>query len=259
MTTALTLDDPRYFDRLARAESSHWWTLGMWRLAEHWLDRALRGRRGLRALDVGCGAGAQMARLAARAEIARVVGIDPSPAALRHAGPGGVALGSAQALPFASESFDVVTCFDVMQHLLAGSDVKAASEIRRVLRPGGVALIRSNGRGLRPGASPDRHPYRLRELVRAMEAGGLCVEMSTYANCLPGVAAEVLARLSSRSSRLGHPAGRGLRLDSPGRFRNRVMGRISAIEAFAAGRLGIRLPVGHSTMVLATAGPGGAS
>ena len=261
MTSALTLEDPRYFDRLARAEMSHWWTLGMWRLASLWLDWALRGRRDLWALDVGCGAGMQLARLADRPEIVRVVGIDPSPSALGFAEEGSVARGSALALPFGSDSFDVVTCLDVMQHLPAGGDARAASEIFRVLRPGGVALIRANGRGLWPGVSPDRPPYRLRELVAAVESGGLRVVAASYANCLPSVAAEVLGMLPGvprkQTRSLGHPAGRGLRLDSPGPIRNRVMGGIAAAEVVVAGRLGIRLPVGHSTMVLATAGPGG--
>ena len=41
VTPALTIDDPAYFDRLAEVEAAHWWSLGMWRLASHWLDAAL--------------------------------------------------------------------------------------------------------------------------------------------------------------------------------------------------------------------------
>ena len=77
-----TIHDPAYFARLAEVEFVHWWSAGMWRIAAHWLDRRLRGRSGLRALDVGCGTGGPLVRLADRPEIADVIGLDPSPSAL---------------------------------------------------------------------------------------------------------------------------------------------------------------------------------
>jgi SAM-dependent methyltransferase len=46
--------------------------------------------------------------------------------------------GDATSLPFASDSFDAVTAFDVFEHVVA--DDRAASEAWRVLRPGGVLL-----------------------------------------------------------------------------------------------------------------------
>src|SRR6185437_6542930 len=85
MTAALTIDRAGYFDRLAEVESAHWWSLGMWRLAAHWLEAALRGRRGLAALDVGCGTGLTAVRLARLEPIGSVVGLDPSPHAMAHA------------------------------------------------------------------------------------------------------------------------------------------------------------------------------
>jgi SAM-dependent methyltransferase len=47
--------------------------------------------------------------------------------------------GDATALPFASESFDAVTMFDLLEHVQ--NDKKAISEALRVLRPGGFLLI----------------------------------------------------------------------------------------------------------------------
>ena len=47
--------------------------------------------------------------------------------------------GNATALPFANESFDAITMFDLLEHVQ--DDKKAVSEALRVLRPGGFLLI----------------------------------------------------------------------------------------------------------------------
>ena len=73
----------------------------------NWPRIGSRGRsgddRGLVALDVGCGSGLSLLRLAGHREIARVVGLEPDPGALRlarrHRG-FELVRGSALALPF---------------------------------------------------------------------------------------------------------------------------------------------------------------
>jgi SAM-dependent methyltransferase len=246
MTAAPTIDDPRYFDRLADVEARHWWALGMWRLASAWLDRALAGRHGVRALDVGCGAGLTALRLGARPEISAVVGLDLSPEALRHARRRHplVFRGSALSLPFASGRFDLVTCFDVLQHLPPGGDRRAAAELARVLAPGGVALVRSNGRGW----SGDGSSYRLAQLIEVVASSGLVVRRASYANCLPSLIQEVRGQAGRG---LPHPSGGGLTIAVPPPWINRLMGTVAAVEALLAGRLGVTLPFGHSTLALA--------
>ncbi|MBX6312574.1 MAG: methyltransferase domain-containing protein [Isosphaeraceae bacterium] len=254
MGTGLTLDQPVYFDRLAEIEATHWWARGMWRLTSLWLDEALQGRRGLRVLDVGCGTGWVLSRFRQRGEVAWAIGVDPSPVALARArryGEGGLARGDARSLPFADRSFDMVTCFDVLQHLDAGGDRQALRELRRVLRPGGLALIRANGRGWARGHGERAAPYRLRDLTRMLEDSGLAVRRATYANCLPALAQELRGRLRPSSGHRSHPAGGGLQIWMPPPWWNRLMGAVATAEAMAAGRWGVRLPFGHSTLVLA--------
>jgi SAM-dependent methyltransferase len=239
----LSINDPAYFARLAEVEAAHWWSFGMWRLAAWWLADVLRGRRGLRALDVGCGTGLGVVRLAARPEIEQVIGLDPNPAALvharqRHHFP--IVRGSALALPFEAGRFDVVTCFDVLQHLPQGSLPRAAGELRRVLGNDGIAVLRGNTEP--DGSGLDR-------LAGAFAEQGFTVRRASHANCLPAVAQELRARLRWRRED-GHPAAKGLQIHLPHPWINRAMGVIASAEALFAGRLAARLPFGHSTMLL---------
>jgi 2-polyprenyl-6-hydroxyphenyl methylase / 3-demethylubiquinone-9 3-methyltransferase len=97
---------------------------------------------GLPVLDIGCGGGL-LAEEFARLGCA-VMGVDPSEeslaAARTHAASQGLAIGyqcaRGEALPFADESFDIVYCCDVLEHVNAWRQVIA--ETARVLRPGGL-------------------------------------------------------------------------------------------------------------------------
>jgi SAM-dependent methyltransferase len=51
--------------------------------------------------------------------------------------------GRAEELPFAGESFDVVVCFQVLEHV--DSPEQAVREFARVLRPGGRVLLSTHG------------------------------------------------------------------------------------------------------------------
>ena len=86
-------------------------------------------RHGSRVLDVGCGNG-MVYRVLSDCE---VKGVDPLPESP------GVVRGTAEELPFAEGAFDVVTCFDVLEHVKDHG--KAIAEIRRVLKPEGVAYF----------------------------------------------------------------------------------------------------------------------
>lgn len=90
---------------------------------------------GARCLEIGCGTGLVMSRVAKFASA--VEGIDISPGMLEHARRRGLSVreGSATQLPFEDESFDVVYSFKVLAHV--GDIDQALAEMARVTRPGG--------------------------------------------------------------------------------------------------------------------------
>ncbi|MFB6354359.1 MAG: class I SAM-dependent methyltransferase [Halobacteriales archaeon] len=95
-----------------------------------------------RVLDVGGGTGRAVRAVDAPT---RVV-VDATPAMLRRVPSGlGRVLGSAPALPVADNAVDAVLVVDALHHLPAPARV--LSEAYRVLRPGGVVVVREFDRG----------------------------------------------------------------------------------------------------------------
>lgn len=98
-------------------------------------------RPGQRALDVGCGPGALVRRLAALG--CSAVGADADPAMLARAHELAPALpftvGNALALPFADESFDHVTATNLL--FLLPNPQAGLSEMARVCKPGGSVAV----------------------------------------------------------------------------------------------------------------------
>ncbi len=104
------------------------------------VDHCLPGR----GLDVGCGTGVLAQRLAQRGFA--MTGIDPSEGMLeimrRRTDQVAGVQGSATALPFEADSFDLVLTVAVMHHIADPDDVRASiAEMLRVVRPGGTVLI----------------------------------------------------------------------------------------------------------------------
>lgn len=94
--------------------------------------------RGKNILEVGCGTGLVLERIARFSGSAQ--GVDLSPGMLEKARERGLDVreASATALPFPDESFDVTCSFKVLAHV--PEIEKALSEMARVTRPGGFVL-----------------------------------------------------------------------------------------------------------------------
>jgi SAM-dependent methyltransferase len=99
-------------------------------------DEALRRiapARGERVLDLGCGTGRALQL------VPGAVGADMSLEMLRAAPAGRAACARAEALPFRTATFDAVLCTNSFHHY--PEPVGTLREIRRILRPGGRAVM----------------------------------------------------------------------------------------------------------------------
>jgi SAM-dependent methyltransferase len=171
---------------LFRVEQSHWWHIGRRRILSTFVENICREvtDRRPRILDVGCGTGANLLMLSKYGD---AEGVDVSEDALafcRERGLDKVKLGAAEALPYDAGTFDLVTALDVVEHL--DDDLAGLKEMRRVLRPGGRALLFVPTFmflwGLQDDVSHHRRRYRLSELRRVLEQAGFEIERTTYAN-----------------------------------------------------------------------------
>jgi SAM-dependent methyltransferase len=173
-------------------EGKHWWFVGRRRIIESFLEgvsRELNADRSLEAgslniLDIGCGTGANLQMLS---QFGAAQGVDVSVAALdfcRARGLAKVKHGAAESLPYGDASFDLVTGLDVVEHL--DDDVAGLREMRRVLRPGGRAVLFVPAFmflwGVQDDVSHHRRRYTLPELTRKLREAGMSVERATYAN-----------------------------------------------------------------------------
>lgn len=192
------ISEQEFFGRFA----AEWWEEGSMMAPLHsfnplrfeYFSQFVEDFTGLETLDVGCGGGYTCEYLDDLG--AEVTGMDINPdlveVARAHAQQVGKVIryeqGRAEALPFPDQSFDVVTCVDVLEHV---DDVGGAlREIHRVLRPGGVLLYDTINRTawarvtmivipermlgiVPPGAHSFRKFITPRELLVGLGAAGL--------------------------------------------------------------------------------------
>jgi ubiquinone/menaquinone biosynthesis C-methylase UbiE len=135
-------------------------------------------------LDIGCGSGYGTAALAEYASSA--TGIDLASEAIDYARahydrPGLTYLtGSATDLPFPAASFDLITAFEVIEHL--NDPAKLLAEARRVLRPDGVFLVSTPNKTYYAETRRDNgpNPYHVHEFTHEEFARAVHAHFPSY-------------------------------------------------------------------------------
>lgn len=127
-------------------------------------------------LDIGCNAGELLSYCQSINPKLNLSGIEINPAALEkakanlpHADLQGA---SAEELPFNDNSFDCVTCIEVLEHIPETLRAQALREVKRVLRPGGRFVLRVPFAGLFAFLDSNNIRFRLPKVYKALLKNG---------------------------------------------------------------------------------------
>ncbi|MBN2083876.1 MAG: methyltransferase domain-containing protein [Anaerolineales bacterium] len=237
--------DPREYALMYAVEDRHWWYRGMAAITCAFLDRWYENREPIRILDAGCGTGAAMTTYLAR--YGTVWGMDIAAEALRFCrqrGAARLARASVASLPYAEDTFDLATSFDVLYEQAVPSDLESLRELRRVLARGGRLLLRLPAyawmRRSHDAVVHTRRRYTRPEVENLLRESGFRIEHVSYANAalLPA------AMLKKIGERLFPPARAQSDLALRAGIFNGLLARILAGEAARVTRSG--LPFGLS-------------
>ncbi len=201
----------------------------------------------LNVADVGCGTGGTMSQMPSAWS---VIGVDFSHDALvfsKSRGHAALARASGEAVPLKSGSFDLAFALDVIEH--CRDDAAVASELFRILRPGGrlVTTVPAYQALFGPHDVALQHHRRYRRSVfgRLLSSAGFEVRKLTYFNTVlfpPSAAVRLAQRLAPA------PAQSESNLSVP-------MGPLNALftKLFDAERLalrGVSFPFGLSILAV---------
>jgi SAM-dependent methyltransferase len=171
-------------ERYGELGEGYWWLAGKYRIVADLARAAFEAPVGppARVLDLGCGPGNFLDMLA---PFGRTYGTDFSVDALRYCSRRGhsrLATADFHDLPYRDDSFDLVSCIDVLEHLR--DDRRAAAELARVLAPGGLLVMTVPAYQFLWGDHDELYGhfrrYRVSGLKRRLGEAGLEVLRATY-------------------------------------------------------------------------------
>lgn len=241
--------DREYADSYGHLEEHHWWFTARREILSRLLRQVVDWHEARSVLEVGVGAGSNLYSLYPDPSV--VAGLEPDEVNLevaRERGDIPVYHGVVEAMPepLASERFDVVTMFDVLEHI--EDDDAALQELRDRMRPGGRLVLTVPAYmwmwGRQDEVSHHFRRYTLAELRAKLEDNGFRVARATYFNTLlffPIAAIRLASKIVKMSARSDFDF-------RPGRL-NALLHRVFAAEAAWLARW--RFPFGVSIFVAA--------
>ena len=123
-------------------------------------------------LDLGCNVGELLGAAASRYPGLKLAGVDVNQAARRNVPQADLRQCDGPLLPFADNSFDHVTCIEVIEHIPAAMRPATIGEVWRVLRPGGRFILRCPHSGIFQGLDANNLRFRFPRLYRSIVRRG---------------------------------------------------------------------------------------
>lgn len=174
------------YKRVEKLEDVHFWYKAMEKYILDFLDNNIKP--GAKIFDAGCGTGGLAQKMM---KFGEVTAMDINSIALRYTKKKNiykVLKGTVEEIPFKNNNFDVVVCLDVLYHRKVKDDTRAIREFHRVLKPGGLLIIRLPAfeflRGYHDIVVETRHRYTTGEIKDKLTQAGFETKKISYANML---------------------------------------------------------------------------
>jgi SAM-dependent methyltransferase len=247
------------YRRLSERQEHYWW-----HRARRTMCVALLRRHGVGAdcrwIDLGCGPGGNL-NLLNIFQPSLSVGVDLSPLALELAAGNApeatlVRADISRSLPFRDGAFDVGTIFNVLYHDWISSEIAVLTELRRILRPGGLAVFTEPAFSVlaRPmdQSGMARRRYRLDEFSELCRSAGLEVIYRNYFTSFGALALLGMKGAGRVAALFGIRAGLNPSPDTKSLKRsvNEAL-RLAALAEAQAMIRGIKVPIGTTLICLA--------
>lgn len=239
--------DPHIYQEMVEQENTHWWFTAR-RAITSALLKTLNLPANARILDAGCGSGGNLPLLSPMGDVHAFEMSDMMRQHAQARGIGHVESGMLpDAIPFNGTQFDLITLFDVLEHVK--DDEAALRALAARLAPGGALCLTVPAYQWLFGRHDRQHHhfrrYSRRELLAKLKAAGLQVELANYWNMFlfpVALAARLLDGL-----RDGKEQALGTSMPAPAI--NRLLALLVACERFLIPH--VPLPFGLSLIVLA--------
>lgn len=247
--------NPSEFANIARTEQSLWWYRGMESIFYRVLDPFVKNRSIYDVLEAGCGTGHMSLSMQQHFRW-KMFPADLSRVGLSHARGMGLRRLTQldlRALPFRAASFDAVISLDVIAHLVSGEDQQAFGEFARLVKSGGLLVIRTSALNILHSRHSmfvgERQRFTASKLRRLCEKAGFRVLRLTYLNSL--LMPIALAKFRLWEPLLNAPPASGVAPVAP--WLNALLEIPLSIESSLVGR-GVNLPIGQSLLLIAERG-----
>ncbi len=239
------------FERFERLEDTHWWFEGRRRVLERVLARTLLPRTARRLLDVGSGTGGMFPMLSKFGDVTLVEASADARARAARRFPGARLLAGALPDQLPDGAWDVVTAFDVLEHLEAPIEALRAMRSRLVYDGQLVVTVPAYQFLWSRHDDANQHfrRYSKTQLVSHLSSAGFRVAWVSYYNTLlfPAVASARFAERLLPSKFQGESD-----LSETKEPFNRALQELFALERWAVGR--VSLPFGVSLVAVAQRG-----
>lgn len=236
------------YERIHAYERDYWWHAARRWLVRRTLERFARfSPEDDRYLDLGCGTGIQLDEFAP--QMKRVFALDYSSTALRLTRTRievPMVQADARHLPYQSNSFGLITCLDIIEHIR--EDMDALGEAYRVCKPGGWLILSVPALDFL-WSEHDEAVYHLRRyalpsLKAKARHAGFEVVHGTYATALMLFPVFAIRLVSSFTRKTVTPQGHDFPI--PPAWINRLLIRIHAIET----AISLRIPLPFGTGIV---------